>query len=427
VNWDLRFAGNTGQVNGYVSGTHRQADENGPTTGFAMNAEVGRVRSDWNFNVGFRLRDDEYDPNDLGRLRENNFFRVSSFHTYQFNGGQPIGPFQSLSGAFNVDHSWSYVRRRSLGVFTFQDVNALTRGFRPISLRLEGDYLFGGVDQFETRGLQPRARPRRATARLSIGTDTRRSWQLTATLSGTARSDDGGAWTAGLDAEWNVGSRLKLSGGLSYRQELGVVEWAANETVVRRASGRWAIGPENTSPSALDDEGLTALERGADRLTAILSGVSPMQSVGGRPAYHVPVYGRRDTDRLDLTLRSNMAITKDLSFEFFGQLFGARGRYRDFRILSAPDDFDAFGDYPRRHDFARSSFIANAVLRWEFRPGSELFAVWSQDRRVNRDEPFFRDQRTASPYNRPTGRRLGDAFRDVPRNAFILKLRYTFR
>jgi hypothetical protein len=149
--------------------------------------------------------------------------------------------------------------------------------------------------------------------------------------------------------------------------------------------------------------------------------------LAGSPTYYVPLYGRRDTERLDLTLRSNVTVAKGLSLEFFGQLFGARGRYRDFRILSGPTDQSPFSAYPRRHDFARSSFIANAVLRWEFRPGSELFVVWSQDRRLHRTDPFFRGRREASPYDRPPGRRLTDAFRDVPRNAVIVKLQYTLR
>jgi len=430
VDWDLRFADNKGQVNGYVSATHRRGTtpELTPTTGLAMNAEVGRVRTDWNFNVGFRLRDDRFDPNDLGRLRTNNFFRLSSFHTYQFNGGESVGPFRRLSGKLNVDHSWSYRTRRSLGLYTFQELNALTEHVRPISLRLEGDYLFGGVDQFETRGLRPRARPRRGTVKLSMGTDTRRDWQVTARLSGTLRSDAGRTWTTGLDAEWNVGSRLKLSGSLSYEQELGVVEWAANETFVRRGPGAWAIGAESAPPGDLNADDLRPVERGTALLANALSDVPASETLlAGSPTYHVPLYGRRDTERLDLTLRSNVTVAEGLSVEFFGQLFGARGRYRDFRILSSPGDQDAFSAYPRRHDFARSSFIANAVLRWEFRPGSELFVVWSQDRRLSRDDPFFRDRRTASPYDRPTGRRLTDAFRDVPRNAFIVKLQYTLR
>ena len=225
-----------------------------------------------------------------------------------------------------------------------------------------------------------------------------------------------------------MGSRLKLSGSLSYEQELGVVEWAANETFVRRGPSQWAIGDESTAPSDLGPNALTPIELGTEQLADALSDVQKGgTSIGGNPTYYVPVYGSRDIERLDLTLRSNVALTKNLSFEFFGQLFGARGRYQDFQILSDRDDLNAFESYPRRHDFARSSFIANAVLRWEFRPGSELFAVWSQDRRLREDDPFFADRRATSPCNRPTGRRLTDAFRDVPSNAFILKLRYTIR
>ena len=149
-------------------------------------------------------------------------------------------------------------------------------------------------------------------------------------------------------------------------------------------------------------------------------------SLAGAPAYYVPLYGTRDTDRTSLTLRFNVAVTRNLSVEFLGQLFAARGRYRDFRILSSRNDFDSFVAYPKRHDFATSSFLTNAVLRWEFRPGSELFVVWSQNRRLSRDDPFFYDQRRSSPYERATMARLTDAFDDFPQNAFIIKLRYMF-
>lgn len=164
------------------------------------------------------------------------------------------------------------------------------------------------------------------------------------------------------------------------------------------------------------------MANGHDRLSTILSDVPPESPDG----YYVPIYGARDTENLDVTLRSNLTLTRSLSIEFFGQLFAARGQYRDFRILSSRDQFDRFQAYPKRHDFATSSFLTNAVLRWEFRPGSELFLVWSQDRQLSRDDPFFYDQRRSSPYNRSTTGRLTDAFDAFPQNAFIIKLRYLF-
>jgi hypothetical protein len=226
-----------------------------------------------------------------------------------------------------------------------------------------------------------------------------------------------------MEAEWNLGSRLKLSGELSYQTEQGVTEWASNETFVQQAEGQWAIGTQSAPPSSLEDSDLTPLDAGHNRLGRLLADVSPAE---GSDKYYVPVYGSRDTERLSFTLRSSVALTQDLSFEFFGQLFGARGRYQDFQILRSKDEMDSFSAYPKRHDFATSNFLSNAVLRWEFRLGSELFLVWSQDRRFDQNDPFFHDQRPTSPYDRPTSERLVDAFEDFPQNNFIVKLRYMF-
>lgn len=419
VDWDLRFNDNAYQIQGHLSGTHRRttAAETEPSTGLAAKTEIGRIQGNWTYNAGFQIRDDDFDPNDVGRLRENNFFRVSGFLNHQVNGGQPFGPFQSAEGFVFVGQSWSYRDRLSRGLGFFSRFGVLTDKFRSLSLELNGDKLFGGFDLFETRGLWPRARPRSFRSEISFETDSRREWTLEVDVGASTRSDGALTWRTGLEAEWNVGSRLKLSGELSYSNEQDAVEWATNDAFTRQSDGRWALA---SSPDA--DE-FTVLETGHDRLSTILADVATAD--GFDDVYHVPVYGARDTERLNATLRSNLALTRNLSLEFFGQLFAARGQYQDFRILSSPNTFDSFSAYPKRHDFATSSFLTNAVLRWEFRPGSELFVVWSQDRRLSRDDPFFPHQQP-SPYRRSLSGRLTDAFDDFPRNTFIVKLRYTF-
>lgn len=425
LDWDLRFDDNTYQAQGYLSGTHRRSThgETSPSTGLAGETELGRIQGNWTYNVQLSVRDEDFNPNDLGRLRRNNFIQVGTFINRQFNGGQPFGPFQQGEGFVFVNQSWSYQERLNRGAGLFSRFRFLTDGFRSLSLGVEGDQLFGGYDLFETRGLWPRARPRAVSGQVSISTDTRRSWELEADAKVTPRSDGGVKWRGGMEAEWNLGSRLKLSGELSYQTEQGVTEWASNETFVQQAEGQWAIGTQSAPPSSLDDSDLTPLDAGHDRLGRLLADVSPAE---GSDKYYVPVYGSRDTERLSFTLRSSVALTQDLSFEFFGQLFGARGRYQDFQILRSKDEMDSFSAYPKRHDFATSNFLSNAVLRWEFRPGSELFLVWSQDRRFDQNDPFFHDQRPTSPYDRPTSERLIDAFEDFPQNNFIVKLRYMF-
>ncbi len=424
LDWDLRFFDQEYQFQGFASSTHRRlSSSDQPTTGYAARTEVGRVQGNWTYNLDFRLLTDTYNPNDVGRLRQNNFFRTRGFVRHEFNGGQPVGPFQRANGFLVVGQSWSYQKRRDRGMGFFSRLSALTEGFRSLSLQLNGDQLFGGYDLFETRGLWPRARPSTYNAEVSAGTDSRRDWELEAEFQGGLRSDGGSSLSSTLETDWNLGSRLKLSGEVSYQVERNALEWATNESFLREGPDQWAIGNRSAVPSDLTPSEFTTLSQGTDRLSTILDDVSPEEAPNG---YYVPLYGDRDTDRINLTVRSNVTLTRDLSVEFFGQLFGARGRYRNFQILSSKDDFDAFPTYPKRHDFATSSFLTNAVLRWEFRPGSEFFVVWSQNRALSRDDPYFYDARSSSPFDRSPSARLTDAFDDFAQNTFIVKMRYLF-
>ena len=55
----------------------------------------------------------------------------------------------------------------------------------------------------------------------------------------------------------------------------------------------------------------------------------------------------------------------------------------------------------------------NAVIRWEYRPGSALFIVWQQSR--SGFEPIG---------DFSAGRDVGEIFRSVPTNVFLIKATY---
>ena len=65
-------------------------------------------------------------------------------------------------------------------------------------------------------------------------------------------------------------------------------------------------------------------------------------------------------------------------------------------------------------DFRVRSLRTNAVLRWEYRPGSTLFLVWTQRRFGAFSDPTF-DAR------HDLGRHL---LRDPPTNVLLVKLNY---
>ena len=98
-------------------------------------------------------------------------------------------------------------------------------------------------------------------------------------------------------------------------------------------------------------------------------------------------YGRRyvfaelDQKTVGVDFRLNWTFTPDLSLQTYVQPFFSSGRYNQFKALATPGTYDfdpyAYGDDP---NFDVASLRGNAVLRWEYRPGSALFLVWTQTR-----------------------------------------------
>jgi hypothetical protein len=119
------------------------------------------------------------------------------------------------------------------------------------------------------------------------------------------------------------------------------------------------------------------------------------------------VFGVIDRRELNLTTRIDWTFSPTLSLQVFAQPFAAAGHVRTFRTFDRPRAF-AFTDLPAERgggtvrldpdgtgpaapftigepDFRVRSLRGNAVVRWEFRPGSALFLVWQQQRSVERD------------------------------------------
>ncbi|HEX2188220.1 MAG TPA: DUF5916 domain-containing protein, partial [Longimicrobiaceae bacterium] len=155
------------------------------------------------------------------------------------------------------------------------------------------------------------------------------------------------------------------------------------------------------------------------------------------------VFSRLEQNTLSLDTRLNVTFTPTLTLELFAQPFVSGGEYSAFREYDAPrslrrtpydaaqlravrdasgrdsvylldPDRDGTAEFSFRNpDFNLRSLRGNAVLRWEYRPGSTLFLVWQQNR--SGGEPFgdFR-----------LGRDAAGVFRPHPDNVFVLKATY---
>ena len=116
ADWDLRFAGNRYGVEGFGAFTHRRRPGLHAETGFAGKVWGRKRQGVWTGFVGFDVFHDEFNPNDLGQLHENNFIATLLSIDHEINGGRPFGPFQRASlGSFTLQ-SFSYRDRRDLGL-----------------------------------------------------------------------------------------------------------------------------------------------------------------------------------------------------------------------------------------------------------------------------------------------------------------------
>lgn len=175
-----------------------------------------------------------------------------------------------------------------------------------------------------------------------------------------------------------------------------------------------------------------------------------IRSVGDANA--AATYGRRyvfanlDQTTVAATIRLNWILTPELSFQIYTQPYFVSGVYSNFKELRTPKTFDFLsygtngststpltdaagnvtaysfdpdgaGASPSfavgKPDFNYRSLRGNAVLRWEYMPGSALFLVWTQSREDFESVGDFQ-----------FGRSVDRIVATKPDNIFMLKISY---
>jgi hypothetical protein len=126
---------------------------------------------------------------------------------------------------------------------------------------------------------------------------------------------------------------------------------------------------------------------------------------------------------LSLTGRLDYTFTTTLSLQMYLQPFVSKGTYSNVRELGSPRaaDYNArfrpYGDTAVTNTpggFNFKQFRSNVVMRWEYRPGSTLYLVWTQGR-----QDFLPAMGEQS-----FGRDIGRLFDQHPDNTFLIKASY---
>jgi len=360
VDWNLNFVNNMYNLSGQVAAS--RAGQSTRATGMGTEIRFSKFGGKHiSGSVGYEGYSRQFRANDLG------FVRRSHFH--------------SLNGWINLrgNDPWRFTRRRNVNLNINTRWN--TRGAKlNQNVNFNGNvqytnYWFTGggfgrsfstQDDRETGGNGLVRIPDSYFGWFFVESDFRRR------ASGEAFSDfgqerDGKNFGTGIFARFQLASNIQVQFGPNYNITRNVTRSVAN--VVDSANGN------------------------ANRA----------------------VFGKLDTDNFSLVTRASITFTKDLSFQLYNQLFFAYGDYRSFKALTSPTTFGPLMPelYTGNPDFNSRSMNVNAVLRWEYRPGSKLFLVWSQAR-----------SGSGTPGDGSFGRNLRGIFDAPGENVLLLKVNY---
>jgi hypothetical protein len=372
----------------YLQRPDRESFRYDPTrtslTGFAGRVALDKVRGNWMVNIAAGTVSPTYDLNDVGFLGR----------TDLINGHAFVGHFTEEPGRV--------FRNRTLMAAVFGNANydgdVLGNGFwaRANGQLLSYWYLEGGVflgfpslDAYGTRGGPLMRNPGGYSADLWVSSDGRKPWQVG--FNGFFDvGPTGPAYGSGLDLTWQPKSNINVSAGPSVTRIVNEAQYITTQ-------------PDPLATATYDNR---------------------------------YVFAHLDQWEAAANIRVNWTFSPTMSFQLFAQPLLASGAYDDYKELAAPRTYD-FNPYTilgeedgvltvdpdgdgaaapftvGRPDFRFASLRGNAVFRWEYRPGSTLYLVWTQQREDFEPEGRFLPRHSLG--------RLMDA---RPDNVFALKLTY---
>lgn len=313
-------------------------------------------------------RSPEFDVNDLGFMDRADIIH-SGLHL-QAQTEKPHWITQEASANFNIWSGWNYDGinlRKGINFNTWSEIKSPSP-IRFYFASINRD--FKALDDMGTRGGPLMLIPSHTSYDFGMGTDGRKVVSLEF-FGGGMRDDEGKSSHFGchLDMNINLALGVQIGFGPGYNFGTNFAQWVEN----------------------VDDNG----DDNDDHF----------------------VFGELEDKVLDFTTRLNVSFTTNASLQLYLQPFVAVGNYSNFKELARPESYEfiPYANVSDNPDFHIRSLRSNVVFRWEYRPGSVLFIVWSQSRSASFDE--------ADPLMN-ISKDIKGSFTDDGENVFLIKLNY---
>ncbi len=360
--------------------------------GFAGKATINKETGNWSFNSSIQFVSPGFENNDMGL----NFSadKINKHISFGYKWLEPGKVFQlaMLNTAYMTNHNFAGDKISEMaflfGFARFTNYWTISPiiGIGPRTLSDQA--LRGGPMVISPAGLW---------SRVFVRTDSRKS--IIFELGGNYEQSEKGSYSLHISpgVEMNLGTKLRLEFEPGYTKQIQIDQYI----------------------DSFEDE--TAVDMFGSR----------------------HIVAQLDRKTVSAELRIDYTFTPKLSFQAYFQPYMTVGSYSRFKEFTKPESYEfveygkddnmkiiADGDdgyelYPNGQneesfyvdnpDFNYKALVGSAVLRWEFRPGSTLYLVWTRNGSDDQNPGNFK-------FNRD----INDLFLADADNVFALKVAYWF-
>ncbi len=297
----------------------------GVDLGYNWYAGLSKTSGKIQWNTGVNVESYDYDPNDLGFIYSPN--EQSFFAGISFNQNEPFGRFHEAHLNFDA----YYQRLHRPDVFT--SLGFGFEGWMVTSTRI-GFGLFtwveplGEYDYFEPR-TPDFSRYYRLPANFNIG--------------------------GFVSTDYRKALAIDLSTNLRLYDQAGRYRWNVDLSPRYRFSNRFSLSLSLGSYRFIEDVGyVTTLDDGEI------------------------IIGIRDNITTSVLLNGSYIFNKRMSLSLRVRHYWSKAEYISFFALTDEGHFRTTS-YDEFNDTSFNSFTVDAVYRWRFAPGSDIFIVWKNN------------------------------------------------
>jgi hypothetical protein len=369
VDWNLRFFESVYRIDGFLAASHTtNADpivqnpngyHDGPAGRININKEGG---THWRWSLGYDFTSKGFNVNDIGFFRRPN--DRGTVNTLQYREDMPSEFLQRWSLTAFYHYRTNFDNAVLFNQVQFSGDILLTNYW---DFQFQATIDRGKYDDRETRGNGLYRKPVTRNLMAQVISDPRLPVVGSFQIVGSNDTRGSNTWSMMAQAEVRAASNVTVQFSLNHTESYRLFAWVANRTTA-------------------DDPALPS---------NVLSSI----------------FAQRTVSQWDLTTRGSFVFARNLTLQYYLQVFTAKGQFENPGRMVSDDVFVPYA--ANTPDFTNLSLKSNVVLRWEYLPGSTVFLVWSQAR-----------QGSKGSYQTPFWDNISNTFSLPNDNVLLLKASY---